>query len=387
MSRTAQFWLNDGPRQLLNWWTAPRNFGLKAAMVGLPFLLAPNSIDWAIQAVGQFHGGSVNVSIRSANLPSWLNIACYSVGAILVLGGVALGLIQHWQDRRTLSRRRVVVVEFRGMLDTTDTPLMAAAPAPALSNKEEVLLDVRAFVERGTPEINRAIEVIARLPDRLKEKRVGRDRSDVTVVAGGMMPVPLQVYAGFLLDDEAALTLMDWSRHEGRWGELNQSDDAARFEIDPLPDGAVTDVVVAVSASYNVDVSGIERTFGRLPVIGVRLQDPVPNALWSTEKQQALAQQFLDVVAQLSGRGVKRIHLVLAAPSSLCMRFGSLYDRRNLPELVIYQYEKSNNPPYPWGLLLPTHGIAKAQLIAAPAITLIAQPTTMEVACPALTHI
>jgi hypothetical protein len=387
MSKTAQFWLNDGPRQLLNWWTAPRNFGLKAALVGLPFLLAPNSIDWAILLVGQFHDGSVNVSIRSANLPSWLTVACYAIGGILVVGGVALGVIQHWQDRRTLSRRRVAVVEFRGMLDTTDTPLMAAAPAPALSIKEEVLLDVRAFVERGAPEIDRAIDLIARLPERLKEKRVGRDRSDVTVVAGGMMPVPLQVYAGFLLDDEAALTLMDWSRHNGRWGELNQSDDEARFEVDPLPDIAAAEVVVAVSASYSVDVPGIGRTFGKLPLVGVRLKEPVPNALWSSEKQQGLAQQFLEVVAQLSGRGVKRIHLILAAPSSLCIRLGSLYDRRNLPELVIYQYEKSNNPPYPWGLLLPTHGIAKAQLIAAPAPTQIAQPTTMEEVCPALTHI
>jgi hypothetical protein len=367
MSKTTQFWLHDGPRQLLNWWTAPRNFGLKATVAGLFFLLAPHSFDWVINVAGQFTAGHVEVALRSADLPSWLRMTCYAIGALLVGGGIVLGVRQHWQDRRALARRRVVVVEFRGMLDTTDTPLMAATPAPVLSIKDEVLVDVRPFVERGAPEIDRAIEAISRLPDRLKEKRIGRDRSDVSVVAGGLMPVPLQVYAGFLLDDEAALTLMDWSRHNGHWRELDAFDDAARFGIAPLPDLTDLEVVAAVSASYSVDMPGIKRTFGELPLVDIRLKDPLPNSLWSEEKQQALAQQFLEVVAQLIGRGIKRIHLVLAAPSSLCMRIGSLYDRRNLPELVIYQYEKSNDPPYPWGLLLPTHGIAKAQIVVPPA--------------------
>jgi hypothetical protein len=201
------------------------------------------------------------------------------------------------------------------------------------------------------------------------------------------MPVPLLVYAGFLLGDEAALTLMDWRRHEGQWSELTEADDAARFNIDPLPSAPSEEVVVAVSASYSVDAPGIERTFGELPLVGIRLNNPVPNALWSLEKQQALGQQFLEVAAQLAGRGVKRIHLVLAAPSTLCMRIGSLYDDRNLPQLVIYQYEKSNNPPYPWGLLLPTHGITKAQIITAPTPSQLMQSTTMEGVCQALTHI
>jgi hypothetical protein len=367
MSRTTKFWLHDGPRQLLNWWTTPRNFGIKLATGGLVFLLAPNSIEWAVLVAGKFDDADVNVSLRTANLPLWLVLLCYGIAALMIGGGIVAAGVQHVQDRRALSRRRVVVVEFRGMLDTTDTPLAAAAPAPLLSIRDELLIDVRENIRRASmPEIEHAVELIARLPDRLKEKRAGRDRSDMSVVAGGLMPVPLQFYAGFLLDDEAALTLMDWCRLEGRWGELNDSDDMARFECDPFPEPGSSDVVLTVSASYDVDSPGVERTFDGLPLLGIRLKNPVPNALWSEEKQQALGQQFLEVVSQLAGRGTKRIHLILAAPSSLCMRLGSLYDRRNLPQLIVYQYERSNTPPYPWGLLIPTHGTGKAKIVAAP---------------------
>jgi hypothetical protein len=42
---------------------------------------------------------------------------------------------------------------------------------------------------------------------------------------------------------------------------------------------------------------------------------------------------------------------------------GTIYDRRNLPEIIIYQYEKSQSPSYPWGVKIPSNENALGELI------------------------
>lgn len=56
-------------------------------------------------------------------------------------------------------------------------------------------------------------------------------RENVTVVVGGIMQVPLQFYAGALIDDEGAVQLFDWERNEKRWKALTESDDKSRFAV------------------------------------------------------------------------------------------------------------------------------------------------------------
>lgn len=72
------------------------------------------------------------------------------------------------------------------------------------------------------------------------------------------MPVPLQFYAGFLFDDEARLTFMDWQRNERKWKTLDEIDDAERFIPCTLPKLDSSEIVLAVSISYEVDYEAIE---------------------------------------------------------------------------------------------------------------------------------
>lgn len=61
---------------------------------------------------------------------------------------------------------------------------------------------------------------------------------------------------------------------------------------------------------------------------------------WSLSKQSRLALQFIEYAKILTARGAKRIHIVLAAPSSIALNFGRRYDNRNLAQALVYQYEK-----------------------------------------------
>ncbi len=54
----------------------------------------------------------------------------------------------------------------------------------------------------------------------------------------------------------------------------------------------------------------------------------------------------------------------LAAPVSLSIQMVMAYDSRLMPDLIVYQYEKSISPPYPWGIQMPTHGQAHAKVFS-----------------------
>lgn len=166
------------------------------------------------------------------------------------------------------------------------------------------------------------------------------------------MQVPFLFAAGMLLDDEGAIFSMDWDRQGSRWRELDEPDDGERFEVkgvESLPEHSPR-ILVAISASYVVDRRAISETFSGLPMVTLSLPDPRPNVLWSAEKQAALSQQFLELMAMLTNRAVARVDLVLAAPASLALRLGRAYDLRNMSSVYCYQYQKDHVPPYPWSV-------------------------------------
>ena len=86
------------------------------------------------------------------------------------------------------------------------------------------------------------------------------------------------------------------------------------------------------------------------------------NSHWSSKKQSALADQFFETAKKLSACGVRHIHLVLAAPNSVVFNFGRRYDKRNLPEITVYQFERSQSVKYPWGVRMPVSETAIAAI-------------------------
>ena len=143
------------------------------------------------------------------------------------------------------------------------------------------------------------------------------------------------------------------------------SDDGKRFRVgglDNVPVGT-KEVALAVSVSYGVNADDIRARLCDIPVVDLVLEDGSPNCHWSEKKQRALGKQFLEMAITLGNCGVRRIHLFLAAQNSIAFRFGRLYDKRNLPEVAVYQYKRSAVPPYPWSVLMPVCGIDRPTVI------------------------
>jgi hypothetical protein len=150
---------------------------------------------------------------------------------------------------------------------------------------------------------------------------------------------------------------MDWDRNGDYWRSLDSQDDGDRFTVTGMEEiGQAEEIVVSISVSYQTNMPAIIQAFLGQPIVSLTLPKLSIDGHWSEDKQSALAQKFFDTMRALCGTGVKRVNLVLAAPNSIVIRFGRIYDKRNLPALTVWQYENGQNPAYPWGVSMPVAG-------------------------------
>ena len=348
-------------KSLTNWLFRRRSPALLSMRIGLGCLAMAFPAGWALNVSFPFRDGRIDVGFDSAGGTSFFLVyGAAFVGFFLILTGLIWEVIRYRAEQRRLSRRKVIVVEARGLRDTSGTPLLDAIPSSLQGHRDHVLIDIRQRVKDGEvlkPEA--ALEDLISLPADLRRREGGLDRSDFMLVYGGLTPVPFTFLTGVLIDDEGAVLIFDWDRHTEAWRQLDGTDDGKRFKsagLSQVP-GDAQEVALAVSVSYSVNTDDVWAKVGGFPVVMLDLEDGSPNCHWSEEKQRALGEQFLDTVISLGNRGVRRIHLFLAAQNSVVFRFGRLYDKRNLPEVIVYQFQRSETPPYPWGILMPVSGI------------------------------
>ncbi len=349
------------PRVLIDW-LRKRPPGLTLVKYGIVVIGVAIS-GWALTISVSFGGEEVWFRFAGDEaLPLPVLVAVVILGVGLVVGGCAWC----WRDMRQSSRRRVIVVEVRGLRDSGGSPLAEAVPREVRGQRVPLLLDLRQGVADGLiVEPKAALEKIAGLPSQLSQLEGGAGRADTVVVYGGLAPVPLTFLTGILVDDEGPVVVMDWDRHARLWRQLDGADDGMRFDVgglDAIGDGT-REVGLVVSVSYRIGVDDVRRTVPGIPIVRLTLIGGTADSHWSEEKQAALGQGFFSTTAALGNVGVKRIHLFLAAPNSVVFRFGQLYDRRNLVETVVYQYEQRRDPPYPWGVRMPPSGETRGELV------------------------
>lgn len=295
----------------------------------------------------------------------WSQITVF-LGIMLLLVGGVLGVKDHVDDRKQLGKKSVVVLEHRGLHQTVDTPLTSVVPKRLTGRVDAMPIDHRQST--STSQISNpedALSQISGLRQQLRQKRDAAGPGNVKLLYGGMAPVPLTFLTGMMIGDEAELTVMDWDRFAGKWRELDGTDDGDRFTVSGL-DGLqaeTTEVALAVAVSYPSDAAGIRVTIGDIPLIRLALGNLSTTAHWSADKQSAMVQIFTDLLGELMAKGVVRVHLFIAAPNSVVFNLGRHLDDRLHPDVLVYQYERSTAPPFPWAIQMPTHGRGAAQIV------------------------
>lgn len=346
--------------KFVEWAFRKRGIARTLIFAGISLILAAVGVNWAVKLVYKDDARSFDVSVNTTDaFPPWVYWSLLVLGLLLLMAGVAFAGWDAWRDARASQRCRVLVVEVRGLHSSPDSPL-ENAKISALGVRLQVLIDFRPASEQELVNPEAALDRILPLKPMLTALSKGSNRSDISIVVGGLAPVPTLVLVGAILDDESQLTAFDWDRSIGDWRETNQVDDGARLRTLNAPTfgPGSTEAVLAVSASYEISVGDLDAKFPSLPRLVLSSPPPLTaDQFWSLEKQSAYVATIRDAIQQLTAAGIKRIHMVLAAPSSLSLRIGMAYDRRLSAELVVYQYERRLAPPYPWGILLPSASV------------------------------
>jgi hypothetical protein len=353
--------LNHFLRSLIDWVFRRRSVGASLIKVGVPL--------YALVLVSL----TIGVRIPTKDGPfvfSWDTsggAAALSWGVFIVATVIALtGLLLVVRDVRRENREKVIVIEARGLRDWQGEPLEKAIPISVRGRRDAFVIDVRQGLIDGqivSPE--RALQKLNGVPDDIARRTDGTNRADVSLALGGLAPVPLLFLLGVIVDDEHRTLFMDWDRKSHIWRPLDEDDDGRRFDVTGLGAvaGGTTRAALCVSASYDVLDSDVRLVEPTAPIIRMNLQDRSTASHWSDAKQQQLAQQFLDTVMALSRQGVTEIALFLAAPASLSLRFGTVYDRRNLPGVTVNQFEQADARKFPWAVRMPVAGLATPELV------------------------
>jgi hypothetical protein len=307
--------------------------------------------------------GSFTIGWGDSGVDPLLSWVLVGVALAIVVVGVALLL----KEVASEERKRVFVVELQGLRDWNGPPLVDHTPSYLVGRRDHIPVDMRQRVLDGViidPTV--ALSKITSLRNDLATREAGIDRRDFNYVVGGLAPVPLTFLTGILLDDETPITFMDWDRHTLAWNSLNNPDDGKRFSVEGIKTlGApIGEVILAISASYAVDIANAKVLFPDLPLVQMRMDGATATSHFSIPKQIALGKQFFDTCLELHGKGATKIHLFLAAPSSLTLRFGTLYDKRNLPPLAVYQYEQGKPQPFSWAVEMPVAGVSQARILS-----------------------
>lgn len=359
--------LTDFLNKAVDWLFRVRTLGAQLLKGGVALILVVLGADYAGKFA--FRYGELKVKVEGSagnDLPAYI----VYLAAAIAFAMIITGCILVWRDEQRERRKLLIVIEVRGLHNGPDSPAKHVIKRAFKGQRASILVDFRPQQSGELVNPLLMLDRIRGMMLQLTSAISGRDLSDVSVAAGGLAAVPAMFLIGMRLEDESRVERYDWNRDVAEWKVIDGLDDGNRpapLSIPFIPQ-TQQEVVLAVSASYAVDEVAIAATFSGLPIVRLAAAKMQTNAFWSEAAQQSFAAEFRDALQKMGRHQIKRIHLVLAAPASLTLRLGANYDERLHPELVVYQYEKSSTPPYPWGVLLPNHGTTEPTILNVTAV-------------------
>lgn len=337
-------------REFVRFLFRPKGFEGPVATACAGVLIALLGWDWYVKMQGP-DGYSIEASSANALPPAiqWTLIAIFTG---LIVFCVFVGARRFARDNEMRNRKKVIVIEGRGLREDDGSPLTAAVPAEIVGTRIGVLMDLRQHKDGVVVDPEELLLDVDSTRRQVQQHAKHGDNQDVTLVYGGLTPVPFTFLSGVVFDDEGRIVVMDWDRTREAWRSLDSHDDGQRFEVEGLDGiGGAKEVVLAVSFSYQVRSENIATTFSH-PVVRMTMVD-LASPHWSQAKQNELATQFFEVAKLLEAKGVTTIHLLLAGQNSVVFNLGRRYDKRNLPDVIVYQYEGDNPKRFPWGVRMP----------------------------------
>jgi hypothetical protein len=236
-------------------------------------------------------------------------------------------------------------------------------PSETLDEGEKLVfsgsLDQTDFFKRGRVlDFDSAIKSQEDLLKRIRE--IQNISNQYIIRYYGLAYIPLIVQMGFSLN-RTPVELFGTGRQSGKWVSLNTEENFP--EIIPNLENITAvnnseEIAITVSVSQKVHKSQVYQTISsEIPLLSLQVSDPKLDIVESTLQVNAYAKAFLEVLdlAHKDNPRLKRIHLFLATPPTVAFRIGQQISPIHHGNVIVYNFIKSENPQYKWGIDIKTN--------------------------------
>lgn len=340
-----------------------RSPGAALLSIGFAILALTGGANIALRLAITSSWWRLDGTIQPPQIPDWLNNSAFGVGLLMVIVGSILLYRTALNGFKRDERKRILAVQLIGLNDVVQPPMVDAIPTECVGQRRPLMIDVRELLKGGF-RVAEAVDEVSRISSRLRSEITGMAVEDFTVYAGGLAPVPLLFLFGNMLEDESFIHWMDWQRDEKKWISTKHGIPCTSWASPNVSNVSACEIVLVVPVSYPITDDVLSRGFPDKHVLRWGPQQWLHGKVIDEDSISEICIAFRNLLIMLTEQGIKHIHLVLAAPSALSIRLGNSYDARNMPPLVVYQYESASQNPYPWGVQVQSHqGIKKGVLV------------------------
>ncbi len=176
----------------------------------------------------------------------------------------------------------------------------------------------------------------------------------VDVAYYGIAHIPLVFHFGHILSRGLSVYLAERGREANSWHWFDELNEFSALILTPPLTSSVqeaTDVVVRISVSYEVYSAQTDSCIRSPAVYELRVPVPTPDIVRSRRQIDDYSKIFRHLLDHLAGfQNIKRVHLFVAAPVSLCFAFGRQVRTTVHPSVYVYNYRRGDNPAYQWGV-------------------------------------
>lgn len=348
--RSSRFmhWVRHEISRIITWVIRPKNMRIKAPLTLFCLSFAALSSKGLLFGL-QYKEIKLDLHIQDGTLGVLFEIILFFVLFVSLL----LLIYEIIQDHKKQSKKKTILLVHEGMDICVTNPLQTIIESK-YPNVTPIKINLIPFMEdRSVRDPKMALQETVKKINSAKHILGESNPEDIIYVYGGLASVPLAFVAGYIFSNKNSIDVWDYDRDKkGKdcWHSLDKP------PIINIPNFSHTgevgkEVCLVLPMSFKIDQNKITQKFPGLAVFSATPEEHSNDNMSSYNSQAEMQKKFRQLMIDLHGKGVNKVHVFCAAQASFNFNVGRQIDG-NHPECIIYQFEPKKEEQYPWGILL-----------------------------------
>lgn len=169
------------------------------------------------------------------------------------------------------------------------------------------------------------------------------------VYVAALASVPYLYLLGTMFKDgHSKIINLDYKRTQQKWSQLDLLGNSVELISNDLTSNDFDEVTVCIEFTFPISIESLPNNLDR-NIVKLSLSSGFNyESLQCRDVQNDILMQIQHKLCVLAQK-YNKLHLFIAAQSSVIFNLGSLYQNNAMSKIVIYNYD-SNEKSYPWGI-------------------------------------